>query len=198
MVTPGAGDGRADDGGAASADLKMRRRIGLLLLLIGAALVLGSLFARWLMVTCVANGAQGTVPVAVGSLRLGVSAFFNWSLPFWLVVTALGAFLVGQERLPPLHNQRSAILALAMAGLFLVGAAMALTFLVLIVNVAGIAHHNAPTPVRAWGLAPGCALIPAGAAAFAIGGWLRCYLPKRSASASPPRGLDGYGPLPGG
>src|SRR5262245_5174571 len=126
MNTPSAGDGRADDGGAVSTNLKIRRRVGLLLLLIGAGLVLGSLFAPWLMLTCIAHCTQGIVPVAIGPLGFGVSAFFSWSLPFWLVLAALGAFLVWQERLPPIHKQRSAILAFVMAGLFLVGAAMAL------------------------------------------------------------------------
>jgi hypothetical protein len=147
-----------------------RRRLGLLLLLVGLALAGGGLFLPWLRISCSANCGDGT-----GSWSFvrepATNGLFLSCWPMWVMVvlvallTAMGEFLRAERP--------TAVPVVLLAGALLVMQALGL----LSIEFVGFSTVR---PVLTFTLLPGCSVSLLGTLLVAVGGWLR-YHPRRMA-----------------
>jgi hypothetical protein len=151
-----------------------RRRLGLLLLLVGLALVAGGLFLPWLRIDCLANCGYGygtaSWPLVRGPVATdGLFLFVCW--PVWLLVLVCGVLTAVEEFRPT--ERHTAVPALLLAAMLLV--MLALVFL--LIGFTGFSP--APRPVVTYTLLPGCPVSLLGVPLVAVGGWLRYHSRRR-------------------
>ncbi len=156
------------------AGAKGRRRLGLLLLLVGLALAGGGLFLPWLRITCSANCGSGN-----GSWSLirepATDGLFLICWPMWLMVLipTLLTTLVEVRR----AQRPTAVPVLLLAGALLVMQAIGFE----IVGFMGFRPGGSSLNLTAT-LLPGGAVSLLGTLLVAVGGWLR-YHPRRVATS---------------
>jgi hypothetical protein len=154
------------------AGAKRRRRLGLLLLLVGLVLAGGGLFLPWLRITCAANCGSGN-----GSWSLvrepATDGLFLICWPMWLMVL-LPALLTGMVEF------RRAQRPTAVPVLLLAGALLVMQVIGLMAN--GFTGFSTARLIVAYTLLPGCAVSLLGTLLVAVGGWLRHH-PRRIATS---------------
>ena len=149
-----------------------RRRLGLLLLLVGLALAGGGLFLPWLRINCSANCGYGN-----GSWPLvrepATDGLFLICWPMWLMVL-LFALLTAMLEFRRAERP-TAVPVLLLAGALLVIQAIGLMS-------TGFTGFSTARPILTYSLLPGCAVSLLGTLLVAVGGWLR-YHPRRIATS---------------
>ena len=148
------------------------RRLGLLLLLVGLALVGGGLFLPWLRIDCLPNCAFATSPPFLVR-EPATDGLFLICWPMWVMVLLPAIFttIVEFRR----AQRPTAVPVLLLAGALLVMQAIALMS-------ASFTGFSTWRPVLTFTLLPGCAVSLLGTPLVAIGGWLR-YHPHRIATS---------------
>jgi hypothetical protein len=150
---------------------KGRRRLGLLLLLVGLALAGGGLFLPWLRVNCTANCGDGTGSWAIVR-EPATDGIFLICWPMWLMVLL-------PVLLTAMMEFRRAERSTAVPVLLLAGALLVMQAIGLMSN--GFTGFSTARPIFTYTLLPGCAVSLLGTLLVAVGGWLR-YHPRRIAT----------------
>ncbi len=152
------------------AGAKGRRRLGLLLLLVGLALAGGGLFLPWLRIDCSADCYTFTAPSFLVR-EPATDGLFLICWPMWVVVLlpALLTAMVEFRR----DKRPTAVPVLLLAGALLVMQAIGLMS-------DSFMGFSTARPVLTFTLLSGCAVSLFGTLLVAVGGWLR-YHPRRIA-----------------
>jgi hypothetical protein len=154
-----------------------RQWLGLLLLIVGFLLAVGSFTLPWVTITCSANCVGAPSP----GLRVPLGNVVVDFWPLWLVAAGAACLTARQEWLPV--ARRGAFPALLLAGLLLLAQTLTLLLLLAQALTLLVASHLPASPVLTSRLTSLSAVGPLGSLLVAFGGWLR-YHRQRSAIPS--------------